>query len=208
MSKCNSTIKKESSQLKRTAYGVGYNSGGKYKSRINGVRSNSYEAWRSMLRRCYSDKSIKRQPAYIDCKVDEKWHDFQVFAEWYESHRFYGLGYQLDKDLLSGDSKIYSEYSCALIPARLNTLINEQKPSTGEYPKGVGLHKRVGRLHANIRMNGRKHHLGYFNCPQEAHQAYVIAKEAYVKEVANEWRGQVDERVYEALMRWTVKNNM
>lgn len=208
MSKCNSTIKKESNQHKRTAYGVGYSSGGKYKSKIGGVRSKSYEAWRSMLRRCYSDKSLKRQPSYIGCTVDERWHDFQVFAKWYESQIFYDLGYHLDKDLLSGDSKMYSEHSCALIPASINTLINEQKPSTGEYPKGVGLHKRMGRLHANIRMNGKKHHLGYFDCPQEAHQAYAIAKEAYVKEVANEWRGRIDERVYEALMRWTVKNNM
>lgn len=35
--------------------------------------------------------------------------------------------------------------------------------------------------------------------------AYKQAKEAYIKEVANKWKDQIDPRVYEALMIWEVE---
>jgi HNH endonuclease len=41
--------------------------------------------------------------------------------------------------------------------------------------KGVYLHKRSGLWQASIRVNGKKHHLGYFRTPQEAHEAYKKA---------------------------------
>ena len=47
--------------------------------------------------------------------------------------------------------------------------------------------------------------LGYFNKEVEAFQAYKQAKEAYIKEVANKWRNNIDPRVYEALMNWVVE---
>jgi hypothetical protein len=45
----------------------------------------------------------------------------------------------------------------------------------GDYPLGVGLHKWSGKLRAQIRTNGKKKHLGYFDDADKAAQAYQDA---------------------------------
>ena len=39
----------------------------------------------------------------------------------------------------------------------------------------------------------------------EAFNAYKQAKEAFVKEQANEWEDKIDPKAYEALMKYTVE---
>ncbi len=51
---------------------------------------------------------------------------------------------------------------------------------------------------------GKQEHLGYFNTELEAFNAYKTAKEAFVKEQANKWKGKIDDRAYEALMSYEV----
>ena len=48
-------------------------------------------------------------------------------------------------------------------------------------------------------------HLGWFSTEIEAFHAYKVAKEAYVKELAEKWKEQIDPRVYEALMKYEVE---
>ena len=52
---------------------------------------------------------------------------------------------------------------------------------------------------------GKQEHLGYFKTEIEAFNAYKQAKEVFVKEVAEKWKSQIDERAYEALMEYTVE---
>lgn len=184
--------------------GVGYNSGGKHLARKDGSYTRLYHLWRTMLARCYCDKMQARQPTYIGCTVDERWHDFQNYAEWYTSNEFFDSGYQLDKDVLIKGNKIYSPDTCCLIPQELNKLLLDRKASRGKYPRGVIYERPMRKYLARVSVNGRDKHVGYFKCPNEAHAAYVVAKEAHVKEKALEWRGRIDERVFEALMSWTL----
>jgi len=48
--------------------------------------------------------------------------------------------------------------------------------------KGVGMHN--GRWRAQIRIDGKKVHLGYFDCPAVAHFAYQIAADNHFGEYA------------------------
>ena len=58
---------------------------------------------------------------------------------------------------------------------------------------------------ARVRKNkGKSEHLGYFKTELEAFNAYKVAKESFVKEQAEKWKGKVDDRVYEALMNYQV----
>lgn len=41
---------------------------------------------------------------------------------------------------------------------------------------GVEWHKTTKKYRAQIKINYKSMHLGYFDCPQEAHQAYLRAK--------------------------------
>lgn len=183
---------------------IGYNSGGEFKTHVGRANTKEYGIWLCMLQRCYDPKVQAKYPTYIGCSVCEEWLDFQVFAEWYVNNEFYGLGYHLDKDLLVKGNKIYSPDFCVLIPVQLNVLLTNGAKIRGSYPQGVSFNKPKKRYQANISLNGRSKLLGRFKCPNEAHAAYVIAKEAYVKEKALEWRGRIDERVFEALMNWTL----
>lgn len=204
MTKRNSTSINPSKQINLTVMGIAYNSGGKHASRINNRTTKPYQTWRSMLNRCYSDKFHLKQPTYLDCVVCDEWLDFQAFADWMTGSDYHDTDYQLDKDIIVRGSKIYSPDTCSFIPQEINKLLNSRSSAVGVNPLGVTFKKRCKAFVAQLRVNGYKTYLGAFKCPNKAHQAYVVAREAYVKEVANEWRGRIDERVYEALMKWTV----
>ena len=183
-------------------YGKAYNSRGEYGSRENGNITKAYDTWNSMVTRCYSYKYQSRQPTYIGCTVAEAWLDFQNFAKWFYGHDYSNLGYHLDKDLLIPNNKIYSPETCCFVPSSLNNLLTNRKSKRGAYPQGVCLKKATGRFSARLMVDGKKKNLGYFDCPNEAHQAYKVAKEKYVKEKALEWRDRIAPNVFDALMSW------
>lgn len=106
--------------IKRTLCGVGYIGNGKYKSKIKGVKTPQYIAWHSMINRCYNEKSLARKPYYSGCEVCEEWHNFQVFAEWFDRTRPEGK-FELDKDIKSGKCKIYSPETCSWVTRKENT---------------------------------------------------------------------------------------
>ena len=45
---------------------------------------------------------------------------------------------------------------------------------------------------------GKSEYLGYFKTEIEAFNAYKTAKETFVKEQANDWKSQIDDRAYSA----------
>lgn len=184
--------------------GVGYNSGGKHELRIDGKSTTTYGLWVNMLNRCYSSEYHERVPTYIGCTVADEWLDFQVFAEWVFNYKYKGDNYQLDKDLLIEGNKIYSPETCCLVPVQLNTLLISATAARGEHPQGVYFNKPRGKYLSRLSVGGRSRHLGYFKCPQKAHQVYVVAKEAHVKHMADLWLGNIDPKVYIALMDWRV----
>lgn len=73
------------------------------------------------MSRCYSITVQKRQPQYIGVTVCDEWHNFQNFAGWYY-RRLMSIQHvaALDKDILSGDVKVYSPETCKLVTHRDN----------------------------------------------------------------------------------------
>ena len=77
--------------------------------------------------------------------------------------------------------------------------------SRGENLIGVCWCKKATAFKARVSKNkGKQEHLGYFNTELEAFNAYKQAKEYYLKELANKWKSQIDERAYNALMNYEV----
>ena len=188
--------------MKKLTYGVGYNSKRKYKARKDGKTTKVYQAWQDMLRRCYHPKFHERQPTYLGCSVDARFHDFQDFGNWFEGHEYSHHGYQLDKDLLLPNNKVYAPDRCAFIPRQLNSLLNSNKAIRGDLPQGIYWNTRTKKYKAQISINGKREYLGLFDCPDEAYQAYRIAKEANVKRMAIEWKDRIEDNVFQALMNW------
>ena len=186
--------------------GIGV-SGTKYPIKVNGVITKEYTLWTHMLQRCYSDTYKKKQPTYEGCEVSDNFKRYEYFYEW--CHKQVGFGnedWHLDKDLLIKGNKVYSESTCVFIPKEINSVLTKCTASRGEYLIGVCWHKRDKVFMATVSKNkGKQEYLGYFNTEIEAFNAYKEAKESFVKEQAEKWKGKIDERAYDALMNYEVE---
>ena len=193
-----------------SVHGVGI-LGAKYPSRVNGVKTREYKLWQSMLKRCYSDAYKKKHPTYEGCEVSDNFKSYEYFYEW--CHKQIGFGvdgngnpFQLDKDLLIKGNKVYSENVCVFLPQEINSLLVKCTASRGEYLIGVYWDKTKKAFKAQVNKNkGKQEHLGFFKTEIEAFNAYKQAKESFIKEQANKWKGKIDPRAYEALMSYTVE---
>ena len=187
-----------------TIRGIGYLGVGKHKTRINGKMTKTYLAYKALFCRCYNPVTHKNQPEYTDCTVHEIWHNWQNFADWYESHESFGLGYELDKDLLVRGNKVYSPETCVMIPVELNNLISNPAPSKLGFPNGVGKKKGANQYHVRVGGGKNRKYVGGYYSIEEASAAYVEAKERYVKNKALEWANRIEWEAFVQLMNWTV----
>lgn len=184
-----------------SVYYVGFIGVGNHLVSVNGKLTPVYETWRRMLRRCYDAKYHTKKPTYIGCSVHPDWRNFQNFAEWYE-RQYFAECWDLDKDLIVEGNKVYSVDTCTFVPHQLNTLLNDCGATRGDLPQGVSRHGEGYR--ARLRIDGETHRLGYYSTPEEAFQAYKLAKEANVKRMAEQYKFLIDPRVYDSLMRYEV----
>ena len=67
-------------------------------------------------------------------------------------------------------------------------------------PKGVGKYNKTGRFMS--RHKGVT--LGLYDTVSEAFSAYKVTREEHIKNIANQYKDQIDPRAYNALMSWEV----
>ena len=162
-----------------------------------------YNTWMCMLNRCYGARHTKKNSPYKDCSVSEFFLYYPNFKEWCNKQIGFGnKGWALDKDILVKGNRVYSEDTCCLVPAEINNLLTRYTKES-DTCKGVYYNKKLGKFSAHLL--GK--YIGLFTTELEAFQVYKQAKEAYIKEVANKWKDQIDPRVYESLMNWEVTAN-
>ena len=189
-----------------SVYGVGI-VGNKYLISEGCRGTKEYVLWKDVLRRCYSDDFKKKQPTYKACEVSDKFKSYEYFYEWCHSKIGFGVdGFEIEKDLLIKGNKVYSESTCVFLPAEINMVLVKCTASRGEHLIGVSWHNTKKAFVARVRKSkGKQEHLGYFKTELEAFNAYKQAKESFIKEQANKWKSQIDDRAYEALMNYTVE---
>ena len=187
--------------------GAGYLGVGEYRPKKDGQ---AYLHWRGVLSRVYDATSLVKNPTYKGTTVDKEWLNFQNFAEWcykqkgFDSKDGKGRKYQLDKDILIKGNKVYSPETCCFVPQEINLLFCKSDAIRGDTPIGVTYDKSRGKYIASIFCNGTRKHLGRHTTPEIAFLAYKQAKEAYVKEVAERWKDEIDPVVYGALVNYQV----
>ena len=198
--------------MSKLVQGIGIN-GNKYPSFEGGKVSKEYNLWISMLHRC-TEKFWTKNPAYIGVTCSDNFRNYTFFYEWcqlqvgFKSKDEKEKYWQLDKDLLLHDNNVYSEDTCIFIPQRINKLFTKNNATRGEWPIGVSWDKQTEMFKAYCNNHSRRlKYLGYFHSAQEAFQAYKTFKEALIKQVADEYKTQLDIRVYEALMNYEVSEN-
>ena len=76
-----------------------------------------------------------------------------------------------------------------------------------DYYEILGLAKNASdeEIKKSYRKLAMKYHPDRNPDNKVAEEKFKEAKEAYIKEVANKWKDQIDPRVYEALMKYRVE---
>ena len=198
------------SRFTPSVYGVGYLGNEKTKDE-NGQTIKSYSVWTSMLMRCYSGEYQKKEPTYKDCSVCKEWHNYSNFKEWFDNN-YYEIENQtmnLDKDILHKGNKTYSPETCVFVPQDINTLFTKSDKARGKYPIGVYKPNDSNKFTArcNIFNNGKSKlkNLGYYNTIEDAFEVYKKFKEANIKQIADEYKDKIPDKLYEAMYNYKVE---
>lgn len=194
----------------KAIYGIGYIGDSEFKLIDNTMCQ--YRIWNHMLRRCYDDEYQEKHPTYKGCEVCEEWHNFQVFSKWYENN-YYEIENEtmnLDKDILHKGNKLYSGNNCVFVSQRINKLFTKREGLRGEFPIGVSFHKIINLFQANCNVYNNEikntRFIGYFNTPTDAfYLGYKPFKEKYIKEVADEYKTRIPEKLYDAMYNYIVE---
>ena len=197
----------------KRVYGVGYLGEGKYKAYENGKKTKCYRTWYDMLRRCYDEKNLKRNPTYIDSEVCDKWLNFQNFAKWFYENYYEIKGQKmcLDKDILYKGNKIYSPDTCVFVPHNINVLFTKRDNNRGKYPIGVCYHKQNEKFVATCRIydfkenKSKNKYLGLYDTPEKAFEVYKQFKEKYIKEIAEYYKNLIPKKLYQAMYEYKVE---
>lgn len=196
----------------KLVHGIGH-SDGVYSTydKNSGEQLKEYTLWTSMLKRCTS-KFWSVQQSYKDTSCSENFKSYSYFYEWCNKQIGFGnkdengRHWALDKDILVKGNKVYSEDTCVFVPQQLNQLTVKREAKRGEYPIGVHLSKADGKYVASYCYGeGKRQGLGFYETKESAFQAYKKAKEAYIKVVADNWKQDIDFRVYQALINYRVE---
>ncbi len=162
-----------------------------------------YDRWKGMLKRCYSVKFKQKNTTYNDVVCCDEWLIFSNFKSWMETQDWEGK--ELDKDLLSGQTKIYSPNTCCFLNKEENSFIKIQgRKSENKLPIGVERKRGKDIFQAKISIfhNGKGSlvNLGTYPTAMEAHRAWQAAK---IERSFYFARLQKDERIAEGFINFS-----
>ena len=174
-------------KIKKLVFGVGINDADyTTQPKVNGkvVCCPYFRTWKNILIRCYYQRVWAKQPTYSDCTVCDEWLTFSNFKAWMELQSWEGM--DIDKDIRIQGNKIYGPDTCVFVPGSINSLLIERGAARGEFPIGVYYNKKVKKFIASGRENLKRTHLGVFDTPSAAHEAYKADKSRIIRAVATD----------------------
>ena len=194
--------------LKPSVFSKGYLGIGKYSP----SDKDYYVVWKSLLQRVLDVKYQESRPTYKGATIVDEWLNFQNFASWCDEQEFFNVKddkdqqYQLDKDILARENKVYSPNTCCFVPSQINSALISCKARRGDNPVGVSYNRVKRKFVAHITSgDGKRKHLGCFEDATIAFKAYKRAKETYIKSLAEKWKGKIDDKVYQSLLQWKIE---
>lgn len=180
-----------------------------------GIKKSEYKnaltCWKGILERSFDYKKKKIHPTYNDVTCCEEWLYFSHFKSWYDKNYYEvnGEKTEIDKDILSRylygkDAKIYSPETCVFVPMYINKLFTKRDNERGIYPIGVSKNNQSNTFRARLNIDGKEVCVGHSYDPIEAFYLYKDAKEKEIKRKANQYKSQIPEKLYNALMNYEV----
>lgn len=169
-------------------------------------KTKEYKLWANMLNRSYNEKLHQRQPTYLNCETSSEFLVLSDFCDWCQNQiGFNQPNFELDKDLLAKGNREYRPDKCVFLPREVNAFLRTRKKSRGLLPIGVTTLSGSSGYMALLSNKKETIYLGTFPTPELAFQAYKVAKEQAIKDMANKWKDKIDPRAYDALMNYRVE---
>lgn len=186
-------------QIKKKIFNIAINDyDGKIWDNVKGKMIPSYIAWMSILSRCYSKSYQHQYKTYIGCSVCDEWLYFSNFKLWYDANCI--DGWHIDKDILFKGNKIYSPQTCCCVPPEINVALTNSKSKRGKNLIGVHEYMR-GRFVSTY----HKKYLGTSGSEKEIFLRYKFYKEQDLRRLAEKYKNQIKENVYNALLNYQVE---
>lgn len=160
----------------------------------------SYIAWRCMINRCESKDYQDKYNTYIGCSICKDWHSFSKFKSWYDANKI--LGWNIDKDLIVKNNKLYSPKTCCFLPPEINSALTYRKHNKGKCVVGVSKNK-----YGTYVSNFHKVYLGVSNSEIEMFYRYKKAKEDDLKKLAEKYKQDLSPIAYRALYNFKIEIN-
>lgn len=191
----------------RKVEGVGINDGkypcsetistGKYKT------TKQYTLWRNMLVRTHNEKFRQKNKTYIGTSVAAEWLYYSNFYEWYEGYGYKEPDWQLDKDILYKNNKVYSPETCCFVPVKINQVITGKRKRIGSQPSGVSFREDLQKFMATCsNLEGRRVYLGIFETEQDAFYVYKNYKQNIFREMLSTYKEKLRGDVYNTLINY------
>lgn len=193
--------KNDEYKMTPSVYGVGYLGIGDYRARKESKgMTKEYVMWTNMLSRCYG-QPYRNNPAnparYAECTVCEEWHNFQNFAKWCNEQSNFGKPrYSLDKDLTEFGNTVYCPAKCCILAPKVNSAVKML-----QWKKDTDLPRGVYRIWSRyqIQINGKS---STYEDPESAGLSYKIKMKEQLTAVAEQYRHEITETIYNNLLNW------
>lgn len=178
--------------------------------RLNGKPRDlpEYCLWKKIHNRSYNSEENYKTLSYTGCSVDAVWFDYQELARFWHTDEHRQDGWHLDKDILVKGNKIYSPDTCIFVPPRINGLFCKSLGSRGHLPIGVGKSSEGSLKPYTVKCknaDGKTTFLGSFHDPLEGFSVYKEFKEGVIKAVSNEYKNQISDKLYNALINYKIE---
>jgi hypothetical protein len=124
------------------------------------------------IRGMYGKVITRKEAGYIRCKVTYENKAYRIQGHRLAWYLHYGILPNNSIDHIDGvrsNNKIEN----------LRDVTNQQNSWNRTTAKGYYFKKTLNKFQAQIHINGKVKHLGYFHTQQEARNAYIKAKETY-----------------------------
>lgn len=169
-------------------------------STCNSSYTDFYRIWLDVIDRCHGTKSSrhKKFSKYSNCTVGEDFRFQDIFAEWASTQKGstqrdeHGKRFACDHDILELGNTVYTASRCCFVPQPINIFFSKSEQAKG--------YTRVkDKFKSSITIDGKAIYLGTFATQAEAQKAYQIARKKRLIELANKYKHQLDDYVYDWL---------
>lgn len=115
----------------------------------------------------------------------------------------------LDKDILVKHNKIYSPNTCIYVPQTINNLFTKKDNARGD--SLIGIYPFQGKYVAQCHLinpktgKSKQEYLGRYDTQEKGFEIYKYYKEKNIKEIADYYKEQIPNKLYQALYAYEVE---